>query len=51
MKSKTESKKKKPYRSPRLVKYGSLAQITRGGSGLQRDGGAGAPKSKASGGA
>jgi len=49
MKSKTESKGKKPYRSPRLVKYGSLAQITRGGGGTRRDGGVGSPKSKASG--
>ncbi|MGH7275375.1 MAG: lasso RiPP family leader peptide-containing protein [Nitrospiria bacterium] len=51
MKSKTASKRKNPYRSPRLVKYGSLAQITRGGGGSRRDGGAGSPKTKASGGA
>jgi hypothetical protein len=49
MKSKMASKGKKIYRSPRLVKYGSLAQITRGGGGTKRDGVAGSPKTKASG--
>ena len=29
---------KKPYSAPRLVKYGDLRQLTRGGRGRWRDG-------------
>ena len=29
---------KKPYSAPRLVKYGDLRQLTRGGTGRRRDG-------------
>lgn len=42
---------KKPYQPPRLVVYGDLNDLTRGSAGPARDGGAGSPKSKPSGGA
>ena len=53
-------KKRKQYRSPRVVTYGDLQQLTQGGKGigtpggptkggLAQDGGAGGPKSKATG--
>ncbi len=45
----TTHEDKKAYRSPRLVVYGDLRHLTMGASGPNRDGGAGSPKSKASG--
>lgn len=45
-----ESTERRPYRPPRLVRYGDLDQITRGGGGVERDGPGGAPKSKLKGG-
>ena len=33
MSDKKEPAKKKPYRKPRLVKFGSLGKITQGGGG------------------
>jgi hypothetical protein len=50
MTSKKTKKRKKAYRSPRLVVYGDFRRLTKGGGGTRRDGGAGG-KSKASGGA
>jgi hypothetical protein len=41
--------KKKGYRPPRLVVYGDFRRLTKGATGPARDGGAGSPKSKASG--
>lgn len=49
MNSKATSQGKKAYHSPRLVLYGDLQRLTRGGGGVQRDGPAGSPKTKASG--
>ena len=41
---------KKTYSSPRLLEYGTFAEITEGGNGAFREpGGPGSPKSKASG--
>ena len=40
---------KKPYHPPRLVRYGDLAKLTGAKPGLRRDGGPGAPKTKAGG--
>lgn len=37
---------RKPYRPPRLTRYGDLATLTQGGGGAKRDGGGGAPKTK-----
>ena len=31
--------RKRPYTSPRLIEYGSVAKLTRGGGSLQADGG------------
>lgn len=43
--------RKRPYHTPRLIRYGTLGEITRGGGGAAREpGGQNAPKSKASGG-
>jgi hypothetical protein len=50
MTSKRTNKRKKAYRSPRLVVYGGFRRLTKGSTGLARDGGGGATKSKASGG-
>ena len=50
MTSKRRNERKKAYRSPRLVVYGDFRRLTKGATGLARDGGAGSPKSKASGG-
>ena len=47
-KSKRENKKRKPYRSPRLVSYGDLRTLTRAKGGSKPD--AAMPKSKAGGG-
>jgi hypothetical protein len=47
MNSKGTKKKKKAYRSPRLVVYGDFRRLTKGGGGTKRDGGVGAPKTKA----
>jgi hypothetical protein len=44
MKSKAKGKRK-AYRSPHLVTYGSLRRLTKGKGGKKSDGG-GAPKSK-----
>lgn len=42
--------RKRTYRSPRLIKYGTLGEITRGGGGGSREpGGQGQPKTKATG--
>jgi len=38
-KSNMESRRKKPYRSPRLVVYGDLSRVTKGGGGTKGDGG------------
>jgi len=40
-KTKIESKRRKPYHSPRLVVYGDLSRVTRGGGGTSKDPGAG----------
>jgi hypothetical protein len=40
---------KKPYAAPEVRVHGDLRRLTAGATGLQRDGGAGATKSKASG--
>ena len=40
-KTKKESKRKKPYRSPRLVVYGDLGRVTGGGGGTKKDPGSG----------
>ncbi len=47
MKSKGENRKKKPYRSPRLVTYGDFRSLTRTSAkgGVKGDGG-GVPRSK-----
>ncbi len=47
MKSKGQNRKKKPYRSPRLVTYGDFRSLTRGAAkgGMKNDGG-GRPQSK-----
>lgn len=38
---------KRPYNSPRLLRYGTFLDITEGGGGFQREpGGTGAPKSR-----
>ena len=42
---------KKVYAAPVVEVHGSMQELTRGATGTFRDGGAGAPKSKASGGA
>jgi hypothetical protein len=31
--------RKRPYAAPRLIEYGSVAKLTRGGGSLQADGG------------
>ncbi len=48
MKSKSENRKKKPYRPPRLVTYGDFRSLTRTSAkgGTKGDGG-GVPKTKA----
>ncbi len=48
---KTTHQEKKPYRFPRLMVYGNLRQLTMGTQGPAKDGGAGSPNSKPSGGA
>lgn len=40
---------KKVYAAPEVEVHGSMQSLTRGATGARRDGGAGAPKSKASG--
>lgn len=50
MKSKTTSRQKKPYSSPRLTTYGSLRTLTMAKKGLSGDG-AGKPRTRLSGGA
>ena len=40
---------KKVYAAPQVDVHGSMQSLTRGATGAQRDGGAGSPKSKASG--
>lgn len=47
---KRTNKRKKVYHAPRIVVYGDFRRLTMGATGLARDGGAGSPKSKASGG-
>jgi hypothetical protein len=45
-KTNTGDKGKKPYRPPRLVVYGDLGQVTRGGGGTRGDGGSAHSKLK-----
>lgn len=40
---------KKVYAAPEVEVHGSMQELTRGATGAKRDGGAGSPKSKASG--
>ncbi len=49
MKSKSESRKKKPYRPPRLVTYGDFRSLTRSKGGSSNDG-QGKPRTKLGGG-
>jgi hypothetical protein len=48
MKAATPSRKKKPYRPPRLVAYGDLRTLTMAKGGSRADGG-GKPSTKVSG--
>lgn len=50
MRPKAENRKKKPYRSPRLVTYGDFRTITRAKGGSANDGGGPKPATKSSGG-
>ena len=45
----TNAESKKVYAAPVVEVHGSMQDLTRGATGTRRDGGAGAPKSKASG--
>ncbi len=48
MKSKGQNRKKKPYRSPRLVTYGDFRNLTRSSKGgTKQDGSPVNPKTKA----
>jgi len=48
MKPNATNRRKQPYRSPRLVRYGDLKHLT-GGKGSNKDDGGGVPKTKAGG--
>lgn len=47
MKSKTPSRRKKPYRSPRLAVYGDLRRLTAAKGGVKSE--SGLPKTKTTG--
>lgn len=46
MKTKIEDRKKKPYRTPRLVAYGDFRTLTQTGKGGNKADGAGVPKTR-----